>query len=309
VRALRHAAGPTRTDPPAGRSRYGRRRRTAEPEVTPARGPDPSQVAAAAEVLADADAVIVTAGAGIGDHPGLPDLRGDAGFWRAYPPYAHLGLSFVQLANPGAFRRDTALAWGFYGHRRALSRRTQPHAGVAVLRELARFVFTSNVDGRFQAAGFEPGALVECHGTSWWEPCLDGCGAAPFPASAVDVEVEDTTMRARDPLPSCPSCGGLARPNVLLFGDRAWDDRRLAEQEGRLRTYLRGVAGSGLVVLEVGAGTTVPTVRWFGESLVSRVGATLVRINPHDDQVPRGQVAVRGGAAASLLALRTVLGR
>jgi hypothetical protein len=63
------------------------------------------------------------------------------------------------------------------------------------------------------------------------------------------------------------------------------------------------------VVLEVGAGTTVPTVRWFGESLVSRVGATLVRINPHDDQVPRDQVAVRGGAAASLLALRTVLGR
>jgi NAD-dependent SIR2 family protein deacetylase len=271
--------------------------------------PDPSQVAAAAEVLADADAVIVTAGAGIGVDSGLPDFRGDAGFWRAYPPYAHLGLSFVELANPAAFRRDPSLAWGFYGHRRALYRQTRPHAGFAVLRELAGFVFTSNVDGQFQAAGFDPGALVECHGTLWWEQCLDGCGAAPFPASAVDVEVDDTTMRARDPLPSCPSCGGLARPNVLLFGDWAWDDRRHAEQEDRLRDHLGEVAGSGLVVLEVGAGTTVPTVRWFGESLVSRVGATLVRINPHDDQVPRDQVAVRGGAAASLLALRTVLGR
>jgi NAD-dependent SIR2 family protein deacetylase len=271
--------------------------------------PDPSQIAAAAEVLADADAVLVTAGAGIGIDSGLPDFRGDEGFWRAYPPYAHLGLSFVELANPAAFRRDPELAWGFYGHRRALYRRTRPHAGFAVLRDLAGFVFTSNVDGQFQAAGFDPASLVECHGTLWWEQCLDGCGTAPFAASDVDVEVDDATMRARDPLPSCPACGALARPNVLLFGDWGWDDRRHAEQEERLHTYLRAVAGSRLVVLEVGAGTTVPTVRWFGESLVSRVGARLVRINPRDDHVPPGQIAVRGGAEATLLAIRAALGR
>jgi hypothetical protein len=40
---------------------------------------------------------------------------------------------------------------------------------------------------------------------------------------------------------------------------------------------------------------------------VSRAGARLVRINPQDDGVPRGQIALRGGAAASLLALRTAL--
>jgi NAD-dependent SIR2 family protein deacetylase len=271
--------------------------------------PEPAQVAAAAAALADADAVLVTAGAGMGVDSGLPDFRGDEGFWRAYPPYAHLGLSFVELADPAAFHRDPELAWGFYGHRRALYRRTRPHAGFAVLRGLAGFVFTSNVDGQFQAAGFDPGSLVECHGTLWWEQCLDGCGTAPFPAGDEDVEVDEATMRARDPLPSCPACGGLARPNVLMFGDGGWDDRRHGEQEDRLRTYLREVAGSQLVVLEVGAGTTVPTVRWFGESLVSRIGATLVRVNPRDDHVPRGQVAVRGGAAASLLAILAALER
>jgi NAD-dependent SIR2 family protein deacetylase len=270
--------------------------------------PDRRAVQQAARLLAAADAVIATAGAGIGVDSGLPDFRGHQGFWRAYPPYAGLGLSFVQLADPTLFRRDPELAWGFYGHRRALYRRTRPHVGFTVLRELAGFVFTSNVDGQFQTAGFDPDRILECHGTLWWEQCLRGCGAAPFPAAAADVTVDDTTMRATGPLPTCPDCGGLARPNVLMFGDAHWDDRRQAMQEGRLRAHLAGVAGPGLVVLEVGAGTAVPTVRWFGRSLVERAGARLVRINPYDHEVPAGQVAVRGGAAASLLALRAELG-
>jgi NAD-dependent SIR2 family protein deacetylase len=271
--------------------------------------PDPRQVAAAAEVLADAGAVIATAGAGIGVDSGLPDFRGDEGFWRAYPPYARVGLSFVQLASPALFHRDPELAWGFYGHRRALYRRTRPHDGFAVLRELAGFVFTSNVDGQFQTAGFDPATVVECHGTLWWEQCLDGCGTAPFPAADTDVAVDAATMRATGTLPSCPACGGLARPTVLMFGDWAWDDRRHEEQEHRLRRHLAEVSGPDLVVLEVGAGTAVPTVRWFGESLAERAEARLVRINPRDDHGPPGHVPVRGGAAASLLAIRATLGR
>jgi NAD-dependent SIR2 family protein deacetylase len=268
--------------------------------------PDRAATARAAEVLAGADAVLATAGAGLGVDSGLPDFRGDEGFWRAYPPYARLGLSFVQLANPAVFTRDPELAWGFYGHRRALYRRTVPHEGFAVLRDLAGFVFTSNVDGQFQAAGFDPDRVLECHGTLWWDQCLARCGAAPFPAGDTDVEVDHDTMRAVPPLPACPSCGGLARPNVLMFGDGGWDGRRHDEQEVRLRRYLADELGPGLVVLEVGAGTAVPTVRWFGESLVDR-GARLVRINPRDAHVPAGQVAVRGGAAASLLAIRDAL--
>jgi NAD-dependent SIR2 family protein deacetylase len=268
--------------------------------------PDREAVARAAEALAGAEHVLVTAGAGLGVDSGLPDFRGDEGFWRAYPPYARLGLSFVQLANPAGFRRDPELAWGFYGHRRALYRRTVPHDGFAVLREFAGFVFTSNVDGQFQAAGVDGDRILECHGSLGWDQCLERCGTPPFPAADTDVEVDDATMRARPPLPTCPSCGGLARPNVLLFGDAAWDDRRQQAQERRLRSWLADALGPGLVVLEVGAGTAVPTVRWFGESLVDR-GARLVRVNPRDDQVPAGQVAVRAGGRAGLLALRDAL--
>src|SRR5262245_28856516 len=113
---------------------------------------DEAMVIRAAEVIRDAAALVVAAGAGMGVDSGLPDFRGDHGFWQAYPPYQHLGLRFVDLANPRWFRTDPTLAWGFYGHRLNLYRATRPHEGFGVLRRWANrlphggFVFTSNVD-------------------------------------------------------------------------------------------------------------------------------------------------------------------
>ncbi len=114
----------------------------------------------AAAALRSARALVVTAGAGMGVDSGLPDFRGDHGFWKAYPPYEKLGLSFVDAANPAHFERDPAFGWGFYGHRLQLYRETMPHEGFRMLLrwserlDLATFVVTSNVDGQFQKAGF-----------------------------------------------------------------------------------------------------------------------------------------------------------
>lgn len=268
----------------------------------------PETIAHAAEAIARADGVLVAAGAGMGVDSGLPDFRGDTGFWRAYPPYERLGLRFVQLASPDTFVRDPALAWGFYGHRRALYRLTVPHAGFGVLRRWTEeaaaggFVVTSNVDGQFQRAGFAPDRIAEVHGTIEVDQCLRGCGTPPWPAEG-DVAVDAATMRAEPPLPTCPGCGGLARPNVLLFGDRGWDADRSDAQEERLAAFLRTLAGDRLVVVECGAGTAVPTIRMFGERLVRQRGATLVRINPTEAAVPPGQIAIGSGASTSLLAL------
>src|SRR3954468_9334985 len=92
-----------------------------------------SELNAAVEVICQADALLVTAGAGMGVDSGLPDFRGDAGFWRAYPPFAALGLRFVDLACPRWFADDPGLAWGFYGPRLGLYRATAPHRGFATL--------------------------------------------------------------------------------------------------------------------------------------------------------------------------------
>src|SRR5215469_10497724 len=99
---------------------------------------DNTQIEEAARAVASADALLIAAGAGMGVDSGLPDFRGDQGFWRAYPPYQKLGLRFTSLANPQWFARHPALAWGFYGHRINLYRRTQPHAGFQILHSWAR---------------------------------------------------------------------------------------------------------------------------------------------------------------------------
>src|SRR5262249_24913953 len=85
-------------------------------------------LARAAEVIRQANALLIGAGAGMGVDSGLPCFRGNEGFWKAYPPFRKLGLSFVDLAQPHWFHAKAHQAWGFYGHRRNLYRRTAPHA-------------------------------------------------------------------------------------------------------------------------------------------------------------------------------------
>lgn len=254
----------------------------------------------AARAIQGATALLVTAGAGLGVDSGLPDFRGNEGFWRAYPPFRRLGLSFVELANPRWFERDPELAWGFYGHRLALYRRTQPHAGFDILRtwsEAARdgaFVFTSNVDGQFQRAGFDPSRIHECHGALDYLQCMRGCGEPPFSSDGYEPRI-DEACRAIGALPTCPRCGELARPNVLLFGDWDWDSRRYDEQEGRLSAWLEAATmrpNARMVVIELGAGEHVPTVRRFGEQMAAGFGAKLVRINPRESKGPPGTLSV-----------------
>jgi NAD-dependent SIR2 family protein deacetylase len=181
------------------------------------------KVRQAAVAINAADALLVTAGAGMGVDSGLPDFRGAQGFWRAYPVIAKLGLSFEEMANPEWFQKDPHLAWAFYGHRLNLYRSTVPHAGFNRLLEIGRskrhgcFVFTSNVDGHFQKAGFAPERIVECHGSIHHFQCVASCGDEIWNASDERVALEESTFRALEPRPRCRDCLALARPNILIY--------------------------------------------------------------------------------------------
>jgi NAD-dependent SIR2 family protein deacetylase len=255
--------------------------------------PDPrAELDRAAELIAGADALLYCAGAGIGVDSGLPDFRGTEGFWRAYPPYQRLGLAFEELADPVHFVDDPELAWGFYGQRLALYRATVPHAGFDALLHWATAerparVFTSNVDGQFQCAGFADDYVVECHGSIHHLQCLAGCSDDIWAASGVDVTVDEATMRAVPPLPSCPRCGGLARPNILMFGDFDWVAGRTDAQARSHAEWLRSLRGSRVAVVEIGAGTAVPTVRRHAELNAATTGA-LIRINTREPSVRHG---------------------
>ena len=280
--------------------------------MPPEADPD-AALARAAALLRDADALLIGAGAGIDVDSGLPDFRGDHGFWRAYPPLAALGIRFVEIANPASFDAHPALAWGFYGHRLALYRATQPHDGFAILRDLAArlphgaFVFTSNVDGQFQRAGFADDRIVECHGSIHHLQCSGPCTDAIWAADAVEPRVDPATCLMRAPLPACPRCGRLARPNVPMFGraasgDGRWVDARTEAQHARFDAWCR--RPTNLVAIEIGAGTDVPSVRRMGEVL----RRPLVRINPRAPHVAPGRgVGIAGGALDTLRQLREML--
>lgn len=268
----------------------------------------------AAAAVAGSDALLITAGAGMGVDSGLPDFRGDEGFWRAYPPIARLGISFVDMANPFWFKRDPELAWGFYGHRLNLYRETAPHQGFAILqrwaadKKIGSFVFTSNVDGQFQHAGFDSDRVTECHGSISHLQCTRPCREEIWEIGDLNIEVEETTLRAVSDLPACPWCGALARPNVLMFNDWKWLPHRTSEQERRFDAWLGTAEGLGLVIIELGAGSAVPTVRMTSERLAARPDATLVRINPREPRVPSGHFGLACNALQALHALDQYLG-
>jgi len=251
--------------------------------------------------LRQADGLIITAGAGIGVDSGLPDFRGNEGLWRAYPALREARLDFVRIASPRAFRRDPELAWGFYGHRLNLYRDTTPHAGFEILRrwagrmEQGAFVYTSNVDGQFQKSGFDSEQVVECHGSLHWMQCMDGCDDSIWPAEGWVPEVDATRCRLLSPLPRCPACGALARPNVLMFDDGEWLQERTYHQRQGLTRWLETLANP--VVVELGAGTAVPAVRWFSTML----DAPLIRINLRESDVESGQGVGLAGRALEVL--------
>ena len=258
----------------------------------------------AARTIAGSDAVLLAAGAGMGVDSGLPDFRGNQGFWRAYPPYERLGLDFVSLANPRWFVEDPTLAWGFYGHRMELYRATEPHRGFAILRSWSErmsdgaFVFTSNVDGHFQRSGFLAERVVEVHGSFEGMQCTRDCGVGIFPGEPIRVEVDAETMRAVTPLPECPGCGAVARPNILMFGDFEWHSARTDRQMRRMREWLGALASPRLAIIECGAGRGVPTVRMVCEDVARTCNGTLIRINCREAEVPTGHISLPLGARA-----------
>ena len=259
----------------------------------------------AKQILEECDAIFITAGAGMGVDSGLPDFRGVEGFWKAYPKAKELGLHFEEMANPEWFESDPQLAWAFYGHRLHLYRDTVPHIGFSELLEVSNtkkygaFVFTSNVDGQFQLAGYKEEQVMECHGSIHHLQCSDNCQAKLWSAEDTSIEIEES-FKAKEPLPSCPYCGAMARPNILMFGDYSWESSRTDKQNKKLNDWFAQLkqAGAKLAIVEMGAGTAVPTVRHTSEQVAQSFSTPLIRINPRESF--GAEIALPMGAVEAL---------
>ena len=268
----------------------------------------------AAALVAKADALLITAGAGMSVDSGLPDFRGGQGFWRAYPPLEKLQISFEEMAQPHWFDSQPEMAWAFYGHRQQLYRETKPHAGYSMLHDWGRampagyYVVTSNVDGHFQAAGYPADQILELHGNVHRHQCLTPCCKTIWhyrhpgrpPDLPPDLQIDLASMRARGRLPRCPECDGMARPNVLMFGDASFVPEVRRVQQDRYAAWAASVRGRRLVVVEIGAGTALPAIRRVGEDLVERGLATLIRVNPDADRSDEPAIAIKLRALEAL---------
>jgi len=258
----------------------------------------------AADVISRSRAMVVAAGAGMGVDSGLPDFRGDQGFWNAYPMYQQLGISFIGAANPANFEGDPAFGWGFYGHRTNLYRATEPHRGFRMLLDWAAsfnqdsFVVTSNVDGQFQKAGYRDDQVLEVHGSIHHLQCLTPCCNEIWDNDEI-IPVNFDSMRAEH-VPTCRFCQSAARPNILMFGDYSWLPHRTHGQEMRFDSFLAQHRNTPVVIIEMGAGTAVPTIRYMSERLGQRPAATVVRINPREAHIAGGHISLACGALEGL---------
>ncbi len=230
-------------------------------------------------------------------------FRGAEGFWRAYPPLKARGITLEKMSTPHWFDSDPKFAWGFFGHRYNLYKRTQPHNGFDILRkwceakERGYFVFTSNVDGQFQKAGFPEDRIVECHGSIHHMQCCEPKRPDELWAVPDDTiyDVNEENLHLQSELPQGPPDAGdtrLARPNILMFGDWGWIDARTKRQQDKFFSFQMSMmlkGGIRFAVIEIGAGDSVPTVRTLTQDLVSPYNkGTIIRINPRNWKVPSG---------------------
>ncbi|HEX6911187.1 MAG TPA: NAD-dependent deacylase [Longimicrobium sp.] len=240
----------------------------------------PEGLARAAQILAGAERVVVSSGAGMSKESGIPTFR-DAmeGLWASFDPQA--------LATEAGFRRDPRTVWSWYAWRRERVCDARPNPGHVALVEMEALVpelavVTQNVDGLHGEAGSTD--VVELHGNIRRVKCLDRGhlydGTLPPFAEG----------EAQDP-PPCPACGSPLRPDVVWFGEmlpadaveRAWD---LAARCDAL--LLIGTSGT------VWPAAELPLV-------ARRGGARIIEVNPTPSELTHAADVFLAGPAGQVL--------
>ncbi len=240
----------------------------------------PEGLRRAARILAGAERVVVSSGAGMSKESGIPTFR-DAmeGLWSNFDPQA--------LATEAGFRADPRRVWSWYAWRRERVGDARPNPGHVVLAQMEALVpglvvVTQNIDGLHAEAGSAD--VVELHGNIRRVKCLDHGHpyAGPLPPYAEGEE--------QDP-PPCPECGSPLRPDVVWFGEmlpaeavaRAWD---LAERAEAL--LLIGTSGT------VWPAAELPLV-------ARRHGALIIEINPEPSDLTHATDVFLAGPAGQVL--------
>ncbi|MDY6820737.1 MAG: Sir2 family NAD-dependent protein deacetylase, partial [Deferribacterota bacterium] len=136
--------------------------------------------------------------------------------------------------------------------------------------------------------------IYEVHGSIHYLQCIKPCKEKIW-ENNFNIEIDFNTMRAKN-IPRCKYCGDVVRPNILMFGDFSWVSLRADEQSERFNRYVDRIGGNDVVILEIGAGKAVPTIRYLAKRTADITGATIVRINPVEYEIEEPHIPIKGKA-------------
>jgi NAD-dependent deacetylase len=237
--------------------------------------------AAIAELIRERQPCVVLTGAGISTESGIPDFRSAEGIWKDVDPF--------EVASIQAFRRDPGRVWDFYRERIALLNRAEPNAAHHALARLeergsVQAVVTQNIDTLHTRAGSRN--LVEVHGSIRFADCPVCLWREPADAVLAQLEASST--------PSCPRCGGVLKPGVVLFGELL--------PAGTLERATELARGAGLVLV-VGSSLEV----WPVAGLPLEAGAFAIVNRGPTALDARAVLKVDAGAGETLTAVLEAL--
>ncbi|UPT76666.1 NAD-dependent deacetylase [Sulfurovum sp. XGS-02] len=257
--------------------------------------------------LQASDAILVCAGAGMSVDSGLPTYRDEEGFWNDYPPYRELRKDYQTMASPYGFTSDPNFAWGFFGHQYELYKNIQPHIGYYLLLYFLHskrnyFVVTTNVDGHFIKSGYTKSRLHEAHGSILELQCTLPCQRSSWDVDKnMSIKIDTLSMTAQDPLPHCPNCHSVARPNIFMFGDTdesyIWEERQKSADS--FMRWKQNNLDKKVVILEIGVGAEglKKHVQKYAREFKN---ATLIRINPEVDNIYKVDFHINKGVLNAL---------
>jgi NAD-dependent deacetylase len=229
-----------------------------------------NQIEQVGQILSHAARVLFITGAGVSAESGIPTFRGATA---AYPDgRTEDGLTFEEALSATTFRRNPTLAWKYFSLLEQSLRGKRPnpaHVAISALQTPQRYVCvaTQNIDGLHQVAGSN--FVLELHGNLLRVVCT-GC----------DYLENLATFESLPPLPLCPKCQHVLRPDVVLYEEMLPVDvlERFEEEQRQGFDLVFSVGTTSLF-----AYVTQPIV------LAAREGTPIVEINP--DETPISDLA------------------
>ena len=160
------------------------------------------------------DNIVFFGGAGVSTESGIPDFRSETGIYNTVHKY---GCSPEQILSHTFFMRKPEIFYDFYKST-MVYREAEPneaHKALAKLEKIGKLkaVVTQNIDGLHQKAGSEK--VYELHGTIMKNYCMK-CG------QFYDLDY----VMASEGVPRCEKCGGMVKPDVVLY-EEGLDDYTL----------------------------------------------------------------------------------